>query len=117
MSKQKTKKPRTINVFPYTVNGHAWYSDCDNGTFEVKIDFQAIVDVDEDEFAQALKDKKIGKKYRGRVMETPSDLAICKVEEFFDSHGIDYDDVEITECEGHETEKRVKEEEEDDAER
>ena len=110
MSSQKTKKWKTINVCPYTINGNAWYSDCDKGTFEVKIDFQAIVDVDEDEFAQALKDKKSGKKYRGRVIETPSDLAICKVEEFFDGHGIYYDDVSVTKCERGETKKRVKDE-------
>ena len=113
MSKQKTKKPRTINVFPYTVNGHAWYANYDHGEFEVKIDFQAIVDVDEDEFMQALKEKNAGKKYIGRVMENPSDLAIVKVEKFFDSHGVDYDDVEITECGGRETKRRVKEEEDD----
>ena len=112
MSKQKkTKKPRTINVFPYTVNGHAWYANYDHGEFEVNIDFQVNVDVDEDEFKQAVKEKNAGKKYLGRVMETPGDLAIVKVEEFFDSHGIDYDDVEITECGGRETKKRVKDEE------
>ena len=108
-----SQKPRTIEVYPYTVNGHAWFNDCDNGTFEAKIDFEILVDVDEDEFAQALKDKESGKKYHGRVMEAPGDLAIVKVEDFFDSHGIDYDDVEITECEGHETKKRVKEEDDD----
>lgn len=114
MSKQKTntntKKPRTINVFPYTVNGHAWYANYDHGEFEVEIDFQVNVDVDEDEFKQALKEKNAGKKYIGRVMENPSDLAIVKVEEFFDSHGIGYDDVEISGCEGRKTKKRVKDE-------
>lgn len=108
-----SQKPRMIEVYPYTVNGHAWYNNYDHGAFEVEIDFQANVDVDEDEFEQAVKDKESGKKYRGRVMEAPGDLAIVKVEEFFDSHGIDYDDVEITECEGHETKKRVKEEHND----
>ena len=110
-NQKKTKKPRTINVFPYTVSGHAWYANYDHGEFEVNIDFQ--VNVDEDEFMQALKEKNAGKKYIGRVMENPSDLAIVKVEEFFDSHGIDYDDVEISECEGRKTKKRVKEEEDD----
>ena len=110
MSKQKTKKPRTINVFPYTVSGHAWYANYDHGELEVEIHFQANVDVDEDEFKQALKDKNAGKKYIGRVMEEPSDLAVCKIEEFFESHGVDYDDVDVTDCEGRETKKRVKDE-------
>lgn len=113
MSKQKTKKPRMINVFPYTVNGHAWYANYDHGEFEVELDFQINVDVDEDEFMQALKEKNAGKKYIGRVMENTSDLAICKVEEFFDKQGIDYDDVEISECEGRKTKRRVKEEDDD----
>lgn len=114
MSKQKTntKKPRTINVFPYTVSGHAWYANYDHGEFEVDIDFQVNVDVDENEFMKALKEKNAGKKYIGRVMENPSDLAIVKVEEFFDSHGVDYDDVEISECEGRKT-KRIVEDEDD----
>lgn len=111
MSKQKkTKKWKTINVFPYTVNGHAWYANYDHGEFEVELDFQVNVDVDENEFMQALKEKNAGKKYIGRVMENPSDLAICKVEEFFDRHGVDYDDVEISECEGRKTKRRVEDE-------
>jgi len=100
----KKRKTETIDVYPYTVSG----TICSDGDLDAEISFSVNVDIDEDEFEKALRDKEDGK-YQGWCMETPGDLAVFKVYEFFDRHGFDREDyVDVTKCEGDKTRKKVR---------